>query len=483
VTRTGAEPATPGPAGLEDLRAALAPVRDVPTACRAVVDFLLCAGYPMPAVYLVQGGRLRCHAVAGHWQVIDGVPPGEGLVGRVYRTGRALTVADAQAGVPVRIGAHVAGVVQVESGQPLPADTIALLTEVAEVLGGVLMDLWRPWRESPMRRLARHAVVLASAPTWKEAVDRVLDAACDLTGMSTAVLALMDGRADTGWQICAAVGPLTLPLAGLREHELAEVARWISWGTSSWTTGEDGGLRLPGHEALRQRGVRALAAVPLDVLGHRLGLLLVCDEEPTHTRTHQAEPLELLGALAAGALRTWDAVRELGEMATRDPLTGLGHHGRFYADLRSAQSNPSASQPAVLLLDVDRFKDVNDSAGHLHGDLVLRRTAQAMSGALRASDRAYRIGGDEFAAILGAPIRDEDVRALGERVRTAVSEAIDPVTVSLGFAVGAPGEGSEPLVSRADEALYAAKRAGRDAMAGSRTARHRITPTGGGTAA
>ena len=481
------------------LLAALDATTDARSACQAVVDHLVRNGYALPSVYLAQSGRLRCHAAHGYWQIADGMRPGSGIIGTVYRRGIPMLVrhgepagaageaphdalppvvstlddqgvdgsaaVHGEVAVPVRVHGRTVGVVSARSHLALPPDAVDVVARHAEALSGRLPFVAQYGQQSPTRRLTRHAVRLAAASSWGDAVERVLDAACDLTGMGTAVLAVHDQPVGGPWRVCGAVGPLTPALAGLTESELATVAGWLDEGTSSWTTGQETGAGPDGGAALRGRGVRALAVVPLDVLGDRIGFLLICSDD-THVRsTDEAELIELLGSLAAGSLRTLDAIRELGEMALRDALTGLGHHGRFHSDLRTALAAPHADEPAVLLLDLDRFKEVNDRGGHLHGDAVLRQAATAMAGALRGSDRAYRIGGDEFGVIVTAPAGDEALAGLAARVRDAVRAGIAPVTVSLGYARGVHGEDPSALVARADDALYAAKRGGRDGVA------------------
>jgi diguanylate cyclase (GGDEF)-like protein len=387
-----------------------------------------------------------------------------------------------EACVPLHAGGRTVGVISVESEEALPEDCLDTLSEVADALSARLADLGVPAEERAMRRLARHAVQLAGMTSWNAAVDVVLDAALDLSGMSTAVLAVrdrpespdrLDRRADaqvpSRWRICGAVGPLMGSLASLRGEDLSVIAGWVDVGTSCYTTGRTEGRGLVGHERLRARGAESLVVVPLDVLGRRVGILLVADDAVHSPSTDTAERLELLGALAAGTLRTLDAVRELSDMATRDPLTGLGHHGRFYDDLRAMMARHAPERVSVLLLDVDRFKAVNDARGHLHGDELLRRTAKALLGSLRSNDRAYRIGGDEFAAL--APVRSaEQARTIADRVLTAVRAAIQPVTASLGYAVHDFDQTAEQLVARADAEMFAAKRAGRDTARGGTTA-------------
>src|SRR4051812_50185341 len=108
-------------------------------------------------------------------------------------------------------------------------------------------------------------------------------------------------------------------------------------------------------------------------------------------------------------------MRSLRAQAATDPLTGLGHHATFHATLAHAHRRPST---AVVLMDLDGFKGLNDTFGHQHGDSVLRGVAAALTGALRRGDTLFRIGGDEFAALLLVSDAGEALEA-GARPRGA----------------------------------------------------------------
>jgi diguanylate cyclase (GGDEF)-like protein len=176
-------------------------------------------------------------------------------------------------------------------------------------------------------------------------------------------------------------------------------------------------------------------------------------------------------ALLAIAIRNNQLIAETRENSIRDGLTGC--FNRTYAmealgaELRRAKR--TRRPLAVLMFDIDRFKDVNDEYGHLAGDEVLTTVGARLLTMLRASDVKCRYGGDEFLVILP----DTD-RAGAEHVAASLIEALRsmPVpfgdvvistTVSLGVAVAKPAElDCTAVIAEADEALYRAKRAGRD---------------------
>lgn len=162
-----------------------------------------------------------------------------------------------------------------------------------------------------------------------------------------------------------------------------------------------------------------------------------------------------------------DARDALHTLASRDELTGALNR-RAIMELLRTSLNDAAGMPAIALLDLDHFKQVNDMHGHLVGDEVLRRFVRATVGVLRGQDRLGRYGGEEFLLVAAAPT-EQAARQMAERVRAAVAEedwsALAPglqVTVSIGLAHGRRGETAQALLQRVDDALYAAKSQGRD---------------------
>lgn len=157
------------------------------------------------------------------------------------------------------------------------------------------------------------------------------------------------------------------------------------------------------------------------------------------------------------------------EAAMLDPLTGLFNRRdlpRRFEDL-AHRARDAGSPIAVLVIDVDHFKEINDRYGHDRGDAVLRELAPIMRSALRAGDEIYRIGGEEF-LLIASGASQSDAGVIAEHLRNAVERARPAgvrITVSIGVAsrlASAPAADRDELIHTADTALYVAKREGRN---------------------
>ena len=154
-------------------------------------------------------------------------------------------------------------------------------------------------------------------------------------------------------------------------------------------------------------------------------------------------------------------------MAAPDSLTSLPGRDEAMARLRAAELAGDEAVIAVLYIDVDQFKRVNDRVGHGGGDAVLLAVADRLRAAVRPGDVVSRFGGDEFVVVAGGVTDAPSAAVIAERIRSGVSEPVRvdgrrlSVTVSVGVAVG-PGSSARSLLEQADSALYRAKEAGRN---------------------
>jgi diguanylate cyclase (GGDEF)-like protein len=180
----------------------------------------------------------------------------------------------------------------------------------------------------------------------------------------------------------------------------------------------------------------------------------------------------LLGALVLVWSRN-ERMRELQRLAHQDGLTGLKNRRRFEEDLHTelARSRREKSTGALLLIDLDEFKTVNDSLGHPIGDRVIEEIAGVLGRRTRETDVLARIGGDEFAIVL--PHCDaEEARAVADTITAAIREhvphpdGVPQITASIGVALFGEGTGAsfDTVLADADAAMYAAKQAGRDGV-------------------
>jgi diguanylate cyclase (GGDEF)-like protein len=433
---------------------------------QTAADRLAASGDLRPIVWLERGGRLRCAASTGDWPGHDGIAPTSGVVGATFTAGAETVVPDAAvrdkrtraAGVvarvcvPIRSGGCVVGVLDAHLARALRADDLDHVRAAADDLGRRIEALGGPAAESTAQRVLRHMTTLSALDDPEAIARAVLPAALDVMGLDSAALLRRDAA--------PAIGPLGAALASApatTRRTLEHAAR----GGAAVVVATPDDLTRPELAPLTNAGARTLVAVGLVAHGERHGVLLLASTSERAVAVDDIELLELLAAHAASCLRTAELVRTLRAQAATDPLTGLGHHATFHATLAHAHRRP---RTAVVLVDLDAFKRLNDTFGHQHGDHVLREVAAALSGALRRGDALFRIGGDEFAALL---VVEDDAEALeaGVRLREAVRGADLGVTVSIGVAVPADGESDAALLARADRALYRAKDAGRDGVA------------------
>ncbi len=307
-----------------------------------------------------------------------------------------------------------------------------------------------------------------------------------------ALVALLSHRPDEAPRWRAALGPLT-------PHRLAVLSRAEALADDTGPVPEvfvigadpaDPGAALRLLAELRSRPASRHAALCLGLPPSAAGIAATAFDlgaDDVLTLPLDASDLALRLAPMLRRKRRADrlraSVRDGMRASVRDPLTGLFNRRYALPQLMRLTDRAAASgQPfAVLALDLDRFKAVNDRWGHAAGDAVLVEVAQRLADGLRPSDLLARIGGEEFLVLLpSTPL--ERARALAERLCRRVDEAPVllpqgagrvPVTISIGLAQGGGGTGAPSgpqtgeagaarLLARADRALFAAKAAGRN---------------------
>jgi diguanylate cyclase (GGDEF)-like protein/PAS domain S-box-containing protein len=225
-------------------------------------------------------------------------------------------------------------------------------------------------------------------------------------------------------------------------------------------------LVVPSPAALREQDV-SLLSVPLVSRKRAIGAVIMKSLPGTIYREQDKELMLFVSEQIAVAIERKRLQDKLQRMAQYDELTGLPNR-RLLKDrmeMALARTRRSQSSMAVLYIDMDNFKMVNDSLGHAAGDLLLKEVAGRLQQCMRASDTVARIGGDEFVVLLEHIFSVEDVRAVADKIRNAVSEKmlIDDTAISVLASVGFalyPDHGNdlEQLLRHADKSMYSAKR-------------------------
>jgi diguanylate cyclase (GGDEF)-like protein/PAS domain S-box-containing protein len=204
-------------------------------------------------------------------------------------------------------------------------------------------------------------------------------------------------------------------------------------------------------------------------LGHRIPVKI--KTIPLHDRHNRLVGAVEIFRSTADDRRQDQIIEELSHLAMIDDLTMLPNRRHFdlQLDRRLAELGRFGWPFGALMIDIDHFKLVNDSAGHQAGDEILRLVARTLSANCRGVDTIARWGGEEFTAII-TNVREDDLRLVAEKLRAMVEASGlretegEPlhVTVSIGGAVAQPNETAAEFMKRADEMMYAAKRSGRN---------------------
>jgi diguanylate cyclase (GGDEF)-like protein len=226
---------------------------------------------------------------------------------------------------------------------------------------------------------------------------------------------------------------------------------------------------------MTEAGTTANIVIPIVLDGQWAGAIaasVVHNPERLRDSAENEERLRGLAGLAATAIRNARLLEQVRHQALHDPLTGLPNRSlildRVSQMLGRARRNKQAA--AVLFIDLDGFKEINDTFGHAVGDELLRGVTSRLTGMLRPSDTVGRLGGDEFVVLVDGASLDVGPELVAERILSVLREPFDSsdesvgplrVTASIGIVVGDNGTPGD-LLCDADVALYQAKAAGKD---------------------
>jgi diguanylate cyclase (GGDEF)-like protein len=328
----------------------------------------------------------------------------------------------------------------------------ARMDELAHALTGAIERAEEETRRSQL------LVEVSGSINLDEVLDRALEAAASLLGADATLIQL---EAGDGEPIVAAHG---LPVE--------EAARRTVAGPPDGAATRSIELAYRyGDESAAATAIRAGLAVPLLADDVQIGHLTVFTRDGERRFTNkELRTLEDLAERAAPAIENSRRFHAARQMADLDALTGLHNRRYFHETLAHevARAHRYGRRLALVILDLDDFKAINDRVGHLSGDAVLAEAAARIREVVRAADTACRIGGDEFAVIVPESGVDE-AELLIARIQRAVSSTpiaqAGRVRISAGVAELLPQDDSVSLFERADERLYAAKETGQRGFA------------------
>ncbi|MCP5285197.1 MAG: sensor domain-containing diguanylate cyclase [Burkholderiaceae bacterium] len=230
----------------------------------------------------------------------------------------------------------------------------------------------------------------------------------------------------------------------------------------------------PWRDAARRYGVRSVLVMPLQGQGEDreptlAGIFALYAEHPDFFSDERVALLEAIAPMLGSVLTRAAMEDRLRRQAHTDPLTGLGNRAAFAHQVSAL--NETGRRHAVMMVDLDRFKRINDVHGHAAGDAVIRQTADLLSAAVRAGDVLARFGGEEFVLVLrdspmdAALLRAEALRAcIAEHPFALGQGEVIQVTSSIGCAPWTPPQALEAALAQADAGLYRAKDGGRNAV-------------------
>jgi len=222
--------------------------------------------------------------------------------------------------------------------------------------------------------------------------------------------------------------------------------------------------------------------LPVVAGGERLGVIALTDRADGGRFDARDFAAARVLASSAAAAFTRERLRErlvaLAELATVDPVTGLFNRRYFETRLEAEveRAKRQGQDVALLLIDIDDFKRVNDTRGHLEGDRTLREVADLLRAGVRIFDVCARYGGEEFVIVMPAASATVALQ-VAERIRARIERSFiqdsPPVTVSIGMGILDKGTTADQLVDVADRALIAAKKGGKNMVwTGSTAERH-----------
>ncbi len=437
---------------LDQIRTAVARELDLQVLFRTVIESIRRNfGYPMVSIYLVEDAQLVLQSQVGYHQVLDYIPLSQGIMGRVARTGKPALVEDGRTDdsflwafdgiasevcVPLHDQGQVVGVLNLESthGIKLGKADLRLMLALSEQI------------DIAISRARLFAEARENEQRYRIVVDNVKEVIfqADIFG---------------AWTL---LNPAWVEISGFSVDESIgqHWARYV-------------------HPADRQVAMDAMHQVVRDSCSDfRQELRLLTKDGSFRWVEMYARSAVGIGGAQVGALGTLNDITErkraeetIKQMAYYDSLTGLPNRLLFQDRLRQAlgRARRDGAQVALLFLDLDRFKVINDTLGHHIGDLLLQAVALRLGGCIRNGDTVARMGGDEFTVVLPNIASERDAAEVAQRILDVIAPPFALakhelfVTTSIGISLYPPdGEDMDVLLQHADTAMYRAKERARN---------------------
>jgi diguanylate cyclase (GGDEF)-like protein len=398
-------------------------------------------------------------------------------IGRRLMSGEPIDVGDTFIVAPVRSSTRDYGRIAAFAAAPF-FDPERELLDAYAALAAASLDALVARQDAEERRhtaevLLTFATAVAAEDDRDAVADRTAEALRTLAGADAAAVLLQTPAGDglfvalSGFEAAEQrfVEQLRIPNAGskyvgpLLESRLSHVVLTAD--------GDDVNVT----EALRAAGLQAVVGVGLHSPQRAHGVAFACWRPESRVPPADERLLFRLNGLASQAtlaLDKGDLLSQVRRQADTDALTGLANRRCFVEDLERALSAPPAGEPvgALLFMDLDGFKAVNDTLGHAAGDELLRVVAARLTGCVRAGDAVSRLGGDEFTVLLRGPHNDFAVREFAARVLSSLDDPIElggetvRARPSIGAVLVHAGGDADEALRQADDAMYRAKAAG-----------------------
>ena len=322
-------------------------------------------------------------------------------------------------------------------------------------------------RRFDLEALAQMATKIEDATETREVAQVLLDQVAETFDLDRSLLLASEG----GELTLIAVNDLAAAAPGLAPADDSAI-RWVRMNRKTLL------VKLDESEDPWLASIFSpssnLVLVPLSAEGGSLGVLVIEHSLKSDSRIERrvVSMIERFTSHGALALRNASLLGRVQRMAQTDGLTKIANRRSFEQTLTTELNRAMRTKEPVslVMLDIDRFKQLNDTHGHQRGDDVLREVAQLLQGASRDFDTPARYGGEEFAIILPGAELDE-AKKVAQRLRKLILNAQTSVPVTASFGVAAfPAQAADAqsLVLAADEALYSSKRTGRNRVTGSK---------------